>query len=370
MSVLKEFTSSPSPERDSRVSRPSLPKPAYRDFSADTLGPTGDRDTYLRESRETTISPGTYCDAVCSTTPDEDLLGSNYDESKVKTDYLFINGISTSKEKIAQLSKEVHAAFGRPFKVIANRPVISHVFGVFNAALGQVSSFLGLMLKPSEVLDMADTIRERVLENNREVKVVAYSHGTIITSNALSHLQLTLPESDWQRIKENVSVEAYGAQMHWPTGIKVESHAHKTDPVPFWTRVGRWVGAKIAGLLTREPVQKPDATTIKYEGEHHNSHAFSTYMEDLPRFFIAKHYQPETSGSAMHGLVEQLVKSINKVKYGDAVHHSVIRRMLENDSGVEFARLLYPRLIDGELGKFVPYPDLVLRMQQLAGAVA
>jgi hypothetical protein len=288
---------------------------------------------------------------VCDASPTGSVHVSNRNENR--SNY-YVNGMNQSTRRVVEDVQALTAVTGDSVRAILNDSSGSFFQEVKSAVLGFLSSILGQYAEPEAVESMMNVIIDDVREG-KQVRVFAFSQGSIITSNALELLHDQLSEEEWKKLTENVEVITAGAGTNlFPDGIRAVGIVHEGDFVPHLTRsfsgirsTASYAMSYLSGL---KPTMLQAAPVIEIAGsDPEEPHRFTGYMEDLPAFLLAAH----TNGDRVDGasLARAVAGAALNGDFADHVIHQVIGKM-RDEQNVEFFEALRHYAPSGKIGMF------------------
>ncbi|MGQ0605513.1 MAG: tetratricopeptide repeat protein [Candidatus Nitrosotenuis sp.] len=181
----------------------------------------------------------------------------------------FVNGVLNTPQMSDDNAQALANMLERPVKRVYNK---SDGLSDFTESVGLK---LNLLKNNPSVKSLIDNIMSD-LEKGETVEIHSHSEGAIITSAALTIIKENNPDF-FAKNANKISVNTYGgASWTYPEGPAYNHMTFYTDPIPLIA--GRTILAE--NLLLKTNPEKISGLP---------GHAFTGYVQDMPRFIINKH---------------------------------------------------------------------------------
>lgn len=307
--------------------------------------------------------------------PDFEHTASNSMNASLPVTF-YVNGFVGSKDYYDPSIQKIADTMGSHVLGVINNQESSIVVDLQKALAGRLHHALGEKAEKKAVTNLKECILD-FHENfpDKDIRILAYSQGTIITKNSIELLRKEIPEEDWLSLSRKLKVELYGAAQHlWPSDVSVVEYMHKKDYVPGLTQIPDTVRhAFQSGEIRGSPfktiqakgvidqisfVRVPSSTNgviktpemIVLDTQRENAHDIQGYMDSQSIFFIALSGDPSCAkGINTLEVAERLSKSIKYASYSDQVHDGVISKLSHDH---DFAKKLLENAPHGNIDKY------------------
>jgi hypothetical protein len=307
--------------------------------------------------------------------PEGEYYASNVRNASVPVN-IYVNGFVGSKEYYDPSLQKMANIMGSSVLGVINNQERGIGIDLSKALAGRLHAVLGEKAENIAVTNLKDCILD--FHKNfpeKDIRLLAYSQGTIITKNAIESLKKELPEADWSALSPKLRIELYGAAQHrWPSELSVVEFMHKKDMVPGLTQIPDAIRhtlqtQKIQGSpfkfieasgfidgvpFTRVPssvhgsVRTPELVILDTKKD--NPHDIQGYMESQALFFIGFSGDPgSVKGINTTEVADRLSGSIRYGWYSDQMHNEVISKLVHDKA---FAKRLMEHAPHGRIDNY------------------
>jgi hypothetical protein len=293
--------------------------------------------------------------------PESEYSASNARNPSVPVN-IYVNGFVGSKEYYDPSLQKIANTMGFSVLGVINNQELGIGIDLSKAVAGRMHSALGKKAENIAITNLKDCILD--FHKNfpeKDIRLLAYSQGTIITKNAIESLKKELPEADWSSLSRKLRIELYGAAQHrWPSELSVVEFMHKKDYVPGLTQIPDAVRHNLhaqkvqgspfqiieaSGVIDGIPfkrvpsiihgnVKTPEMVILDTQKE--NPHDIQGYMESQAYFFIVFSGDPGSpKGIDTTKVADRLAGSIKYAWYSDPMHNEVISKLVHDQAFAE-----------------------------------
>ncbi len=194
---------------------------------------------------------------------------------------LMVTGICTDLEVQKNYLSQAKLSLGIETRLIPNG-TSGAVLDIGFAIAGILSSAWGFKVEIEATRELYRQILKE-LRKDGEIKLFAYSQGSIITCNTLVKIKERLvghgEEATWKKLAERISITTVGAAMHlWPKEIKqINSFSLEGDIVTKITLPLLKIYQKLAG----DDYRFVNPQVEKFDGPKEQAHSFTNYLKIL-----------------------------------------------------------------------------------------
>lgn len=228
----------------------------------------------------------------------------------------------TSYENFLKTLPAVTEITGQRVKEVENE---THGFfkDIFNSALGFVSPWLGKWVESDAVGNLSAFIYKD-LHEGKSVRLLAFSQGAILISNALASLKDEIIETEgqdaWNKYSKQLSVYSFGGgTQEWLKDIEVHSYLHVNDKP---MRLTNFLSSLCKPLYWLRGTRKVEPIYLDNVGDTF-SHSIESYKSLLPQLFL-KEYENNPAG-----LSNFLIRSIKSGLFPDTIHDQIIQTKID-----------------------------------------
>lgn len=243
---------------------------------------------------------------------------------------LYVNGAWVSEHQAETQANLLADSLGRNVRLVYNDTERANGAGffddasgrladLFHVACGKLSSFTGRICEPAVDALAAQLFELYSSSDNPRIDIHAHSQGAVLVKNALSLLRSRLgigDESSWSKLlTSRFRISIYGDAEHGLPATVTKAYLHSNDVVH---RGVHELEKLLEGRMWSPDLEPLPHVTTAHEGSFLTAHAFESYVNNIPEFFIAEH------GDDGRALADAFLVSLSRREFAPKVYQEIL----------------------------------------------